>query len=111
MPSFVCQIVIFSLLFVSIEGAADVVLDGVPHGSDSSHLEEFGHLLNAHDGEIPDKVLDGEHCEHCCHGHSVSIVMNVACIPMPASGSSPELSHSDFVLSLAQAPPTPPPNG
>lgn len=110
MRSFIGHFVIFSLLFVSLEGATDVVIDGVPHGDDASHQQEFGHPLDAHDGETSDTELDGEHCNHCCHGHTAGISATVASLSTPYVTSDRPSGNSNHVHNFAQAPPTPPPN-
>ncbi len=110
MRSLICQFLILSLLFVSLEGATDVVVDGVPHGNDTSHQEEFGHVLEAHQGDKSDTELDGDHCEHCCHGHTVSATTQLASIATPLNGREHQATCSSYVPNLGQAPPTPPPN-
>ena len=106
----ICHIVILSVLFVSLEGAADMVMDGVPHGDDTAHQSEFGHPLEEHDGSVPDSELDGDHCNHCCHGHSSTITSQVASVIAPVIASDSRAEHNNQVRNFAQAPPTPPPN-
>ncbi len=110
MRSFICYFVIFSVLFVGLESAADVVMDGYPHGDDTSHQEEFGHQLDAHEVGTPDRELDGDHCDHCCHGHSTSIAAQISSIAQPCVADEHFTGRSDHIRNLAQAPPTPPPN-
>lgn len=110
MRSSICQLIVVSLIFVSLEGAADVVTEGVPHGTDEVHQSEFGHPLKAHDGESSDTELDDEHCQHCCHGHSAAVAARFESIKTPLTSnryrSGRSANHRDF----ARAPPTPPPN-
>jgi hypothetical protein len=85
-------------------------VDGVPHGTDETHQSEFGHSLQAHDGDQSDTELDGEHCEHCCHGHSAGLNTVVAALTMPYTRSNQRIASPSHIRNLAQAPPTPPPN-
>ena len=110
MRTLIGHIVIFSVLFLSLEGATDVAIDGVPHGDEGAHLSEFGHPLEEHDGSVPDSQLDGDHCEHCCHGHSSTIVSQLASINAPLIASGHRAEKKDRVRNFTQAPPTPPPN-
>jgi len=110
MRSFICNFVIFSVLFVSLESAADVVMDGFPHGDDASHQQEFGHHLDAHEDGSPSSDLDGDHCNHCCHGHSSSIAGYVSITVPIFNADGQRVRPAPHVRNLAQAPPTPPPN-
>lgn len=110
MRSFWCILVMVSVLSVSLEGAADIVVDGYPHGDETSHQEEFGHSLVAHDGEQSDTELDGEHCDHCCHGHSAGVTNSIASLATPFVAADQKAGRSAHVRKFAQAPPTPPPN-
>ena len=110
MRSFLCKLAILSFLFVSIEGATDVVEDGMPHGDASTHLQEFGHSLDAHEGEISDAELDGEHCEHCCHGHCFSITTSVLTTSEQHPFRGVQLPYADQLEVLVHSPPTPPPD-
>ena len=110
MRSFMCKLALLSFLFVSIEGAADVVVDGMPHGDPTSHEQEYGHSLNAHDGDLSDSELDGDHCDHCCHGHSSSIAHSgLAPLSVPTD-EQVEIPYSDRLSDLLLTPPTPPPD-
>lgn len=101
---------IFSVLFVSLESAADVAMLGNLHDDDTTHLEEFGHQLDAHEDGTPDRELDGDHCDHCCHGHSPIIAkLSTPMTPLTAASES-RVGRSVHIRNLAQAPPTPPPN-
>lgn len=111
MRSLVCKIVIVSFLFVSIEGAADVVVDGMPHGDATSHQEEFGHPLDAHGGELSDTELDGEHCSHCCHGHCSGITdSSDLTASRESTHANPHDRYIDHLPLLFLTPPTPPPD-
>jgi len=109
MRALICQVVILSVLFMSLEGATDVITDGLPHGDETSHQEEFGHGLQAHQGEQSDAELDGDHCEHCCHGHTAS-THSISTTNPVLTGREHQATRSTYLPNLAQAPPTPPPN-
>lgn len=105
-----CKLAILSFLFVTIEEAADVVVDGMPHGDPMSHVQEYGHSLDAHGGDLSDSELDGDHCDHCCHGHSSSIAHSgLAPLSVPAD-EKVEIPYSDRLSDLLLTPPTPPPD-
>ncbi|HNP65445.1 MAG TPA: hypothetical protein PKH39_16030 [Woeseiaceae bacterium] len=99
-----------SVLFVSLEATADVVTDGVPHGDDVAHQSEFGHPLEDHDGSVPDTELDGDHCQHCCHGHSSTITSQPAAFIAAMIAGARRVDNLVDVRNFGQAPPTPPPN-
>ncbi len=101
---------LLSFLFASIEGAADVVMDGIPHGDPTGHEQEYGHALEAHGGDLSDAELDGEHCEHCCHGHSSSLTHSYFVNVSPAAGKQPFDLLDDLLPDLLLSPPTPPPD-
>ena len=88
-----------SVLFVSLEATADVVTDGVPHGDDVAHQSEFG-----------DTELDGDHCQHCCHGHSSTITSQPAAFIAAMIAGARRVDNLVDVRNFGQAPPTPPPN-
>ena len=110
MRSFACQLVVVSLLFVSVEGATDIVIDGIPHGEAAAHQQEFGHSLDDHNGDLSDRELDGDHCDHCCHVHAVSITTSAPAILLADLTTRQVPAQSDSIVGLPQAPPTPPPN-
>ena len=111
MRSLVCRIATVSFLFVSIEGAADVVVDGMLHGDATSHQEEFGHPLDAHGGELSDTELDGEHCNHCCHGHCSGIThYSDLTTSQVLAHENPHDRYIDHLRALLLTPPTPPPD-
>ena len=109
MRSSVCHFLIFFLLYVSVEAAADVVEDVLPHGDPAAHLVEFGHALDTHGG-IPADELDGGHCKHCCHGHAASIAAAPgSAVAIPGDDSRiPGLAV--MVPRYSRTPPVPPPN-
>lgn len=97
-----------SVLFMSVDGAADIVNDGHPHGDATSHqvtdLEANGQT------QAPDSEGDSDHCERCCHGHSSGIAPQVASIVAPVTASDRRVNSAHQVRNLSQAPLTPPPN-
>lgn len=111
MKSFWCIFVMISVLFTSVEGAADVLVDGLPHAGDvASHESEFGHSLEAHEDETSSGELDDEHCKHCCHGHTAGATGQFKSVTTSFVASEHIVGRSAIVLNFAQAPPTPPPN-
>jgi len=70
-----------SMLFMSVDGAADIAFTGHPHGGEPTHLIDK-HAVASMDFSLGVE-LDIDHCEHCCHGHtfSISVQMNFA-LPM-----------------------------
>ncbi len=110
MRSFICKLAILSFLFVGIEGVADVVMDGTPHSDATSHQQEFGHALDAHDGKVSDAALDGEHCNHCCHGQCFSTAdSNLTTLSAHPYKGEPT-PYADQLQVLVLTPPTPPPD-
>ena len=110
MRFFLSNLALLSFLFVSIEGAADVVVDGIPHGDPISHEQEYGHALDAHGGEISDSELDGDHCDHCCHGHSSGIAHSNFVSALGGSGQRVLVLHNEPLPDFLLTPPTPPPD-
>ncbi len=107
MKSFWCHVIVLSMLFLSVEGAIDRAASGHAHQNDNAaHLSQ----TDIADIDAPWEASDGEHCERCCHGHvpgglGFRVVASVSPITtVHLTDYSPE------VHSLAQAPPTPPPN-
>ena len=99
------RILILSLVLVSLEAMSDLDIGDLLHNDDQSHLKEFGHGLSSHGGEISDEELDGEHCQHCCHGH---------CAATPTLTDrhldNQVSSYAGRHVSQVLVPPTPPPN-
>ena len=110
MRGFLTNLALLSFLFVSIEGAADVVVDGLPHGDSVSHQQEYGHGLEVHGGELSDAELDGDHCDHCCHGHSSSISHSHFLDALSDSGKQVRDSRDEPLPDFLRSPPTPPPD-
>lgn len=102
MKSILCHLLLISLLFVSIEGAAD--------------LGEVGHAHTGHAHEGTDTVVDpaqdieAGHCEHCCHGHTVAVVGSEKAGLIPSPVTNLRARHSNHFANFPQTPPTPPPN-
>lgn len=108
MKSFWCILVMVSVLFMSVEGAADSVIEGHAHGDGASHSSDT--LEPADLDPASDPEPDAEHCEQCCHGHTVSVMATGA----PSATSFIVSDHAAGARapahSFVQAPPTPPPN-
>lgn len=106
MRFFVCTAMIVSMLFLSLDGAMDIVSQGHPHG-DAAELVDADSITT----KLPGSDTGSEnHCEHCCHGHFAGIVVQLASMalhPAPGTLRSPPIL---FDLGHARAPPTPPPN-
>jgi len=108
MNSFWCSLVILSVLFMSADGAADIAIKGHPHGDGAAYQ------LDDSDSTASDSLSQtdshGDHCEHCCHGHSASMAAQLASITTPLIGCDHLARRAPHVSNFAQAPPTPPPN-
>lgn len=112
---------ILSLLWGSLDGAADIASAGHAHESDDSAPVVIdlaqppdAETIAAGDSPVDDPGGDTDsdkesHCEHCCHGHTHAVVVMASLSstkPLAEHGASlVEVSESD-----ARAPPTPPPN-
>ncbi len=112
MRSSVCHFLILFLLYVSVEGAADVFAEGVPHNDEAGHLyqPDSGFAPTAQDGDLYSGELDGEHCKHCCHGHAATIVASLGPPVAGAAGDQQKSGLSVVVARYSRAPPVPPPN-
>jgi len=88
---------------------SDLDIGDLLHNDDQSHLKEFGHGLSSHGGELSDEELDGEHCQHCCHGHCAATPTLTESLADHHS-SNRVSSYTERHLSQFLVPPTPPPN-
>lgn len=98
----ICYLFVFSMLFMSVEGAYDASSGEHPHHDSAVHTVDSGTpSLDAHDGE-------GQ-CSDCCHGHASSITGH-----LPKSLCESNVQQIVFFQphfkNIPQAPPTPPPN-
>jgi hypothetical protein len=93
-----------SVLFMSVDGAADTVINGHAHADSGA--------LQVDDGTSASLTTDtdDDHCERCCHGHSASITAQMTVTKAQFVVCSHPLSRSVLLRNFAQAPPTPPPN-
>lgn len=105
MKFFWCISVMISVLFMSVDGAADSVTEGHAHGDGAIHVAD-----NLESNPPIDTEPDDDHCERCCHGHSTSISVTVAEVTAPFVAVDQRTGRSGYVRNFAQAPPTPPPN-
>jgi len=111
MRTLLCHGLLLSLIFASVEGAADLMVDGFPHDTEVvSHQDEFGHSQEAHEDGTSGSDVNDDHCKHCCHAHSAGITSQFDTLSKPAWVREPIVERSSYLLNLAQAPPTPPPN-
>ncbi len=116
----VSHLLILALLFISMEGAMDSVAGVHPHGDEYGHhiSRDAGALTtlieptasNSNTGSLIDDKSDGEHCQHCCHGHASSISTQHDSNISDHPSRPPFHFFQAQLLSLAQAPPTRPPN-
>ncbi len=98
-----------TLLFASIEGAADTLADGHAHAGNAVHQ------LLSDDAPLPldsntDFTPQTDHCEHCCHGHVSSITTQIVLTMAPLMANDHQVAQSAHVPNFAKAPPTPPPD-
>ena len=100
----------FSVLFMSLDGAADIPSVGHPHGDEEVYQRDSQPTTTT--AVVTDSTADqnAEHCEHCCHGHVVSIAEQEASVTPPLTLPDRKVVPDLHVRNLAQAPPTPPPN-
>ena len=103
-----CISVIISVLFLSVDGAADSVIKGHAHAAGSAH--QFDNGAGATPDNTSDTEANGDHCERCCHGHTAGITAQVAAIMTAFATGDNEPGRSPHVRNFAQAPPSPPPN-
>jgi hypothetical protein len=108
MQTFICQLVMLSVLVMSAEGATDVATDGVPHGDDLMH--QIDATKSCSSDTSSDTDLEGVHCQHCCHGHVVSITPHFLATTAHTAATEFQPGETPHVPNYAQAPPTPPPN-
>ena len=111
MKSLLCHVLMLSLLFAGLEGAGEFLNESIPHGDNiASHIDEFGHSMEAHEDDTFNVELEDEHCKHCCHGHTASINGLFAVVTFHFEARDNSLCRAPQIYNLAQAPPTPPPN-
>lgn len=101
MKAVLCHLLLISLLFVSIDGAADMAREGHAHAEHAEQQE------SSDDPSNPD--IDSNHCDRCCHGHAPGISSAVASSAVNNSATDHEHHHAPSIQNLGQAPPTPPP--
>jgi len=108
MQSMIRKALMFSMLFMSIEGAADIVSDGHPHGDDPTHAVDVK-PSSEHDPAAAVDLNTG-HSEDCCHGHLASIMVAPPSSTAYVHRADLQSGDAPFVPNYAQAPPNPPPN-
>ena len=100
----IIRLVIVSLLFVSMEGVADVV--------DEMSFHQTHHAHDAGYQWFPDSDGDdheGDACEHFCHAHVVALTGRDV-LPSAAQYRFYVPVPSLKIVTHSKAPPTPPPN-
>ena len=100
----IAKLVIASMLFVSMEGMADVV--------DELSFHQTHHSHDAGNQWFPDTDGDdheGDASGHFCHAHVVGLTSQIMLANVPQFRNfAPEISTHKFTHN--PAPPTPPPN-
>ncbi len=107
MRIFICHLLMFSVLFLSAEGAWDMAKEL------HAHRDNLAHQVNVDDQEQaqPDPLSDGEgsHSDHLCDGHTFSITASFAGLVI-AESNKYNVFNTSPRSEISQAPPTPPPN-
>lgn len=106
------MLLLFSMLFASLDGAVDIAKAGHSHDDPAIQHAEVLHAAagNLDGGSEGSDTFTPDHCEHCCHGHT-SGLMSVAALPHSECPTAAHAPHADTsILNFAQTPPTPPPN-
>ena len=103
------HLALVALLFVNIEGVAELADHGQPHDHPIPH-EHAHHSSDSGEGVLAHAEANGAHCDHCCHVHFSSIAhLHPISASIEYSGQELELTDGaipEFFLS----PPTPPPD-
>ncbi len=107
MRQFLYYFVMLSVLFMSLDAAADTVIEGHPHSDDPTH--QIDKLKTSSVDAPANTDLNTDHCEHCCHGHCANIIDQFAPTIPPTNARDPINGRVRGIRNLAQAPPTPPP--
>ncbi len=105
MKNYWCIAIMISMLFMSVDGAADLVNQGHPHGDSAVH--QVSNLDATEKAQTADS--EGDHCERCCHGHTASMTTQIVSMNTAPMNSDSRIARSPHVRNFAQAPPTPPP--
>ena len=106
MRSLILNVLIASMLFVSMEGIADSVDETSFHQTHHAHANDTaGEWFPDSDGNNH----EGDACEHFCHAHAVALATQIILANVSMSRSFvPALpAHT---VTRGTAPPTPPPN-
>ena len=110
MRHYLSNLTLVLFLFVSVEGAADMVVHGLPHDHSIIHEKTHDHSADELEGEHVHADSDGLHCDHCCHAHFSSIAhLHAISFSVEHSGETMELSD-DAMPEFLITPPTPPPD-
>ena len=109
MRTILCHVVMLSVLFMSLEGAIDIVSQGHPHSDDPAQQLDSSSSVVSEKSANTDSTPDSDNCEHCCHGHVASFVMEIPRLSILRTIDQ-ATSYTARVVTLPEAPPTPPPN-
>lgn len=110
MRAALCHFVILSMLFMGMDGAADMASEGHPHSDQVAHQFDTSNPGSPDTESDTDSGQDVDHCEQCCHGHTASVIAQFPLLA-PTTGTGDHLCLlTRHVVNDAQAPPTPPPN-
>jgi len=100
------NLLIASMLFMSLEGVAESVDDTSFHQTHHAHADDVG------DDWYPDTDGDdhaSDACEHFCHVHVVAVVTRHAAPKLSKYQVYSPPPAADYAVHIT-APPTPPPN-
>jgi hypothetical protein len=103
----ISHFLIFSVLFMSIEGLWDMANETHPHSDVYAHQVDANHSTATDSDPLSEDCAD--HCQNICHGHLSSIAANNTVVTLLTSNIYLTVDASHFPA-LSQAPPTPPPN-
>jgi len=106
MRIWVFNLLIASMLFMSLEGAAESI--------DEQSFHQAHHFQSGDSGDqwLPNSDgngHDGDSCEHFCHAHIVALTTRVSLPNLPKFRQYAP-SFLTPAISCGAAPPTPPPN-
>ena len=107
----ISRLMVVTLFMMSLEGAIDSAFaaDNPVTGDAYSNKIDSGSGKHTADESQSSGEQNGDHCEHCCHGHT-SCISAVVTIPPFNEMAAPLLPRDVQFQYFALAPPTPPPN-
>ena len=95
------------MLMLSFHGSADVANGGHPIDETARHHSEDMHDASTDNNtaQKPENVT----CEHCCHGHSVGLVVRTTTATIAVPHPDLAVGQGHTLVTQSHAPPTPPP--